>query len=267
MDQEFAYGYAGSGIVPLRRDPIDASEMCTQVLLGETFQIHEVKERWFGIQTDLDDYEGWVNRTECGTLSPGEYERWLENEERKPSWDYTYRAYSTEEEAILVPPGARLHFPDDKGAVKTPDGTFRPSREPVALSQQSPVQTALDFLGTPYLWGGRTDVGVDCSGLIQTIYLMNGVSIPADSWKQEAYFDRSVSTINDARRGDIIFFNPSKKRVSHVGFYLGDGRLLHASGKVRINNISKELSRDGESAEFNKRLANAIHSIYRSEIS
>ncbi len=237
--------------------------MCTQILLGETFRILETTDRWYRIETDFDSYRGWVNRSETSPLSTSEYKSWKRHADRVCSRYYTYRAYSSEREALIVPPGGRVVPVDENGGVQLPSGTYHPQSTVESLPEGSIMETALGFLGAPYLWGGRTDVGLDCSGLIQTVYLLYGRRIPCDSWKQEEYFEHPVKKLEHAARGDVIFFNPGKEKVSHVGFYLGEGVLLHASGKVRLNTIADMPGSDFDPGWFNERLAQSVHSIYR----
>ncbi len=264
MTNTFTYGYASSGIVPLRREQSDASEMCTQLLLGETFKILETSERWYRIETDFDRYTGWVNRSETSPLTTDDYESWTEDARRVTSWYYSYYGYEKAHNAILIPPGSRVIPEAKNGTVRLPHGVYKPNRSLNSLSKTSIIDTAMGFLGAPYLWGGRTDVGIDCSGLIQTVYLLHDRFIPCDSWKQEEYLSEPIEHLQQAQRGDIVFFNPSGEKVSHVAFYLGDGAVLHASGKVKINTIADWA--DGDYAEewYNERLAKSIHSIYRS---
>lgn len=263
MENTSTFGFAHSGIVPVRGEKSDASEMCTQILVGETFKILETTSRWYKIETDFDDYRGWVNRSETSPLSHFEYTSWKRHSDRMCSRYYTYRAFSSDREALVVPPGGRVVPVDEKGGVQLPSGTYHPQKPVAGLPEGSIVETAMGYLGTPYLWGGRTDVGVDCSGLIQNVYLLYDRRIPCDSWKQEEYFEYPVEKLERAERGDIIFFNPGKEKVSHVGFYLGDGVLLHASGKVRLNTIADMPESGYDQSWYNERLAQSIHSIYR----
>jgi cell wall-associated NlpC family hydrolase len=99
-------------------------------------------------------------------------------------------------------------------------------------------QLSAAWLNAPYLWGGRTILGVDCSGFVQVVYKMMGIDLPRDAW-QQAQEGTPVRKFNEAKAGDLAFFN-NKEDIVHVGILLGEGKIIHASGKVRIDTITKK---------------------------
>jgi cell wall-associated NlpC family hydrolase len=99
-------------------------------------------------------------------------------------------------------------------------------------------QLALPWLNAPYLWGGRTPLGVDCSGFVQVIYKMMGIDLARDAW-QQAQEGEAVGKFKDVQPGDLAFFD-NKEDIVHVGILLGDEKIIHASGKVRIDGINKK---------------------------
>jgi cell wall-associated NlpC family hydrolase len=99
-------------------------------------------------------------------------------------------------------------------------------------------QISLPWLNAPYLWGGRTPLGVDCSGFVQVIYKLMGIDLPRDTW-QQAQEGRPVEKFKDALPGDLAFFD-NKEDIVHVGILLDDKKIIHASGKVRIDGINKK---------------------------
>jgi cell wall-associated NlpC family hydrolase len=105
------------------------------------------------------------------------------------------------------------------------------------LTRQNIVQLVREFLGYPYFWGGRSPKGFDCSGLTQIVFSLYGISLPRDSWMQhrDALFcsDNPI----EAQAGDLYFFADNGTKITHVGFALGEGRIIHARGMVRENSL------------------------------
>jgi len=258
MSQETLYGFAATGIVPLRKDASDSSEMLTQVLLGETVKISELTERWARVTCDYDGYEGWTNRQELEIFGGDTYHSWKQNSAKIRSPHFSFRMFRQPDDVVLVPPGASIVVEDDR--IQLPNGIYHTKVNPVTLIEDEFLKTAKNFLGTPYLWGGRTDQGIDCSGFVQLVLSLHGMDIPRDSGKQHAFRKEKSKDIHDAEPGDLIYFNPSGDHISHVGFYLGDGDLLHASGKVKINHIVSDMENPGNYPE-NKRLENSVFAV------
>ena len=254
LDKYYDYCIASSGIVPLRKEASDASEMVSQIILGETATVREVKDRWIRIECHFDRYIGWVNRNQICFLKKDEYESWTRNPERYRSPYVTFFA-DDQNKAIMIPVSAFII--KDGNQIRLPFGTFRIRTRPNLLKQKNLLDTAFHFSGTPYLWGGRTETGIDCSGFIQTVHLLHGYVIPRDSKDQYKAVEIKSHDIKDARKGDIIYFNTTGRNVNHVGFYLGDGGVIHASGNVRLSNVLYE-RRNDHLYTFDKRLADHI---------
>lgn len=255
----FLYGYCISGTVPVRTSASDASEMDTQLLLGECFEVLSIEDRWLRVRTIHDKVEGWVNRNQTRFLQEDEFNNWINDSQKERS---PYRSFlaKSDIEAIMVPFGAEVIF--DDVTVTLPHGVYEVSSPPVLMKQLDLLSTAEQFLGIPYLWGGRTDTGVDCSGFVQIVYNMFGFNPPRNS-SQQVIIEGYKDTIHDAEVGDLIYFGESKEKITHVGFYLGDGTVLHASGYVKLNNLIFE-KRFENPYPFDKKLAEKIQYVQNS---
>lgn len=250
----YLYGYCISGTVPLRTSDSDASEMDTQLLLGECFEVLSIAERWVQIRTLTDKVEGWVNRVQVRFLNPNDFDAWL-NEPQKERSPYRSFLAVNDTDAILVPFGAEVVF--DDVSVTLPHGVYEVRNPPILLKQLDILETAKQFLGVPYLWGGRTDSGLDCSGFVQIIHNVFGYQIPRNSRAQAKLEPFKSADIRLAKPGDLIYFGETAEKISHVGFYLGDGTLIHASGHVKMNNLIYE-NRFVNPHPFDKRLVDRL---------
>jgi len=144
--------------------------------------------------------------------------------------------------------GVKLPLVSRKGSwieLKLPDGVNgwthgRQLQIQSAGTREGIAETARLFLGAPYLWGGRSTGGFDCSGFVQTVFELNGVNLPRDTYQQIDVGEKIGEDYNEAEKGDLVFFDNGKGTVSHIGIYLGDGRFIHSSGIVRINSLNSD---------------------------
>jgi hypothetical protein len=254
MSTPYRHGYARAGIVPVRIDASETSEMVTQLLLGETVGVLDESERWLRVRADHDAYEGWVGRSQVAEMGPAEHRAWTLHPERRRSPHQTYRV-GNGLDGLTVPAGA--HVVVTSGGIDLPNGSWDAHRERFTLTEHAILDTALNFRGTPYLWGGRTDTGIDCSGFVQLVFALHGYSLPRDAWQQRAFAEPSAADLSGSEAGDILYFSYDGIGTQHVGFHLGDGLVLHASGTVCIHNI-EPARRSMSRYLFNERLAGSL---------
>ena len=231
---DYEHAICPLSIVPVRRDPNDRSEQVTQWLFGETADVLERNGKWAKLRFLHDGYEGWVDVKQMAAA---------EDAEEKPVRSIEqFMHVSTASGALVVPFGAVLpsysagHFNMAKEQLAFPGRT-------TAQPNGTPVMRMLavkdQWLNTPYLWGGRSPFGVDCSGLTQMLFLVGGLPLPRDAW-QQAELGSQVDFIDLATTGDLAFFDNDEGRIIHVGVILEKKRILHASGRVRIDVIDHE---------------------------
>jgi len=215
-------------VAPVRQEPSDRAEQITQFLYSEGIAVLERREKWSLVRSQLDDYEGWVDNKQYRALPKGTF---------TPHFVHSRQAALANEKDVLWVPHGCLLLLDDQG--RSFDGRFAEPADIgsiLAPSGDSLLQTAQQYLNTPYLWGGRSLWGIDCSGLMQQLFRLHGIALPRDA-HQQATVGSDVLLIGEAQPGDLAFFDNNEGRITHVGLYLGQGLILHASGRVRIDKI------------------------------
>jgi cell wall-associated NlpC family hydrolase len=254
MANSHRYGRFISGIVPIRSDAGDPAEMVSQGLLGETFRILEETERWYRIELMFDGYLGWISKGQACETDASDHIAWTHHPERKPSPFHTYRV-SNGHETLLVPTGAAVIT--TAAGIELPQGAYERITPRHSILEHSLLDTALNFQGASYLWGGRTDSGIDCSGFVQAVFSLHGYSLPRDAWQQHDFAELKSRSLDDAEAGDLLYFSYADGKIHHVGFYMGDGYALHASGNVTIHTVDPAKRTTGRYS-FNERLATSL---------
>jgi gamma-D-glutamyl-L-lysine dipeptidyl-peptidase len=231
------YGICPLSVVPIRAAASDKSEMVSQLLFGETVEILESKGGWARIRCTWDNYIGWADAKQIKPLDFSEIQRHQKN-----------FAYSLElvqgamGEGHCLPITIGATLPDFDGMHFRLNGSsFTFSGQAITpkdtkLSSALILKIARRYLYAPYLWGGRSPMGIDCSGFTQIVFKMAGVAIPRDA-SDQVYVGETVDFIEQAQEADLAFFENSKGNISHVGILLNKNEIIHASGQVRIDKI------------------------------
>jgi hypothetical protein len=212
-------------IAPIRKEPSDRSEMVSQGLMGEELSILERQEKWTMVRMWIDGYEGWIDNKQ--------FEESNDVEQLTELTAPITRCVSTDGSSLWLPAAAGIPA---SWKIESTQIQLETGLNGVALS-------ANQFLNAPYLWGGRTILGIDCSGLTQLVFRLNGISIPRDAY-QQAEMGATISFIEEAHTGDLAFFDNAEGRIVHVGIVLrsedGQVQIIHASGKVRVDALDHQ---------------------------
>jgi len=228
------YGICNLSIVPLRLEATDTSEMVSQVLFGEHFEVLEKHDKWSKIQLQYDNYEGYIDNKQYGEISEDMFLK-LSNEHKTLSGEILDFFSDSKNNLTTIPIGCHLPFYDNEHFVI---GSSSYSYDGITYSGKLPkeeiINKAFLFLNSPYLWGGRTPFGIDCSGFTQMVYKLCGYHLQRDA-KDQATQGEVLSFIEESEPGDLAFFDNDEGIITHVGIIMKDYYIIHAHGKVRID--------------------------------
>ncbi len=246
------FGICLQSVIPVRAVPSHKSEMVTQVLFGEQYKVLQKDSNWLHIRLSYDNYEGWINIKQHCSLEEQEFIR-LFNEDPAVTIDLV-QLVSNETRQTVLPvmlgstlPGFDGHLFKIGRDTYSFDGlTSNPGLFDKAITpkerikiKQTIIDDAMLFLNAPYLWGGRTPFGIDCSGFIQMVYKLKRIKLLRDASLQ-ATQGEPLNFVSEAEPGDIAFFDNEEGNIIHAGLLMDKNRIIHASGKVRVDIIDHE---------------------------
>jgi len=223
------YGICNLSIVPLRLEPSDTSELVSQVLYGDHFKVLEQRKKWSRIRLDFDKYEGWIDNKQYREVSETDFSV-LVKSEAVYATDLVEFVQDANDSLYPISLGAALH-----GLTllnHTYDGHTTSGKQP----KDNLLNTAFLYINTPYLWGGKTPFGIDCSGFTQMVYKLNGYKLLRDA-SQQATQGEALSFIEESEPGDLAFFDNAEGNIVHVGIIMRDNYIIHAHGMVRIDRL------------------------------
>ena len=229
------FGICNISIASLRKEPFHESELVNQVLFGETFQIIEELKHWSKIKLTFDGYEAYVQNLQFAKISENLYK---DINETKSVFSGEIIDYVlNDNELFTIPLGAKLPFFSERN-FKLESHNLRYEGKTIdkSLSKEELINNAYIYLNTPYLWGGKSPFGIDCSGFTQMVYKLCGHQIPRDA-KDQAKIGEVLSFIEESEPGDLAFFDDENGEIIHVGIILNDYSIIHAHGIVRVDTL------------------------------
>lgn len=231
------FGICALAVIPVRSEPSDRSEMSTQLLFGDLFEIMEISGPWLKIRNQYDEYEGWVDFKQIRFLEPDLFFS-LNDRPFQVNRHHAMDIVSYADEKIYLPAGCSIiqtaeGMLEINGESYHFHGTFAPF---VFNNARELLDTARGYLGCPYLWGGRTFMGLDCSGFTQTVYKQHGIKLLRDTIQQSSQGEL-INLLSEGEPGDLAFFDHDDGVVAHVGILMDQTHVIHCSGKVRIDPI------------------------------
>jgi hypothetical protein len=226
LDQKHAFCLVS--VSPLRKEPKDSAEMVSQLLFGEIIEIHSVSGPWVEVTTLLDDYKGFVDSKHLLPLS----------EQDTLNWQGTYSNQYNINKEISTPWGKQIiscgSFIGSSPSFKIGDYSFEYTAEAQELN---PDIVLGNLINTPYLWGGKSSFGIDCSGLSQLFFRLSGINLPRDAY-QQAEIGKAI-TFGNHQKNDLSFFENKDGKIIHVGIIQENNKIIHASGRVRIDELDE----------------------------
>jgi cell wall-associated NlpC family hydrolase len=225
------YGICNLSIVPLRAEASDRSELVSQVLYGETFKVLESRKKWCRIRLHSDSYEGWIDTKQFIEISKDDYNE-LNESPTQLSSDLVNFITSEEGQLLIIAMGSNV------AACKFLNHVYEGHKVESPLPKAAIIDTALLYLNSPYLWGGKTPFGIDCSGFTQMVYNLCGYPLMRDASLQASQGE-ALSFIEESEPGDLAFFDNEEGTIIHVGIIMEDHHIIHAHGKVRVDRLDQ----------------------------
>jgi gamma-D-glutamyl-L-lysine dipeptidyl-peptidase len=235
------FGVCRLSVVAVRAEPSDKAEQVTQLLFGDHYEVTEQSKdkKWLRIKINFDQYEGWLDAKQHHPVSK-EYFDYFNRAEFKITIDLTSSMLYNKSPLIILM-GSMIPISSSELFKMEEQLAFNGEAKNVGQKREFEYlkNIALKYVNSPYQWGGKSPFGIDCSALTQIVYKICGYKLQRDSF-QQATQGKPVNSFHDHKPGDLAFFKNKEDKINHVGIILDNDRIIHASGRVRIDHINEE---------------------------
>jgi len=241
-------------VVPIRREPDETSEMVSQLFFGETFNIEQQTEKWAEIVTHWDQYSGWIDKKMLTEIQDNDFEK-LKKVPKTITLPVCTKIIEKKIRLLQLLPAGSVLYNFDSGLKNAffMSKSFTVEDYDNTLQNASVVEIAKQFLNAPYLWGGKTYFGIDCSGFSQLVYRLRSIPLPRDA-KDQALIGSDVNMVHEVNPGDLAFFDNEAGDIIHVGILIDSRTIIHASGKVKIDRFDQQGIYDIEQKKYSHKL-------------
>ena len=260
-------------VIPVRAEASEGAEQNTQILFGETFDILEEQPRWFRVRLHLDGQEGWVDAKMATPMSPAEFKTYRADYSSAAivAMPMAYAVSENNGQTIPLTAGTRLA----KYCITSPQPSTQGREIKIGrfevlgvgfridpgmvisksldLNEQNLLQAVRFFLNIPYLWGGKNAMGMDCSGFTQVIMSLFGKSLKRNASEQVTQ-GRKISDVSKVHAGDLLFFDHEDGKICHVGIAIDSERVIHCSGRVKVEKLDSKGIFNAETGEYSHHL-------------
>ena len=221
------HAFCNVALAPLRAENQDRSEMISQLIFGETIELLDVKDNWTFVKSIHDDYEGWIDTKQYKVI-----DKLFESKHLTFHLSHACQLNDLSFPLVLgskLPNFDGINFKIGKDKYIYNGKAVETEKNPLSNLKK----VALKYINAPYLWGGRSPYGIDCSGYTQMVFSFFNIALPRDAYLQ-ANIGETLNFAGEARLGDLAYFG-NEEKITHVGICLGESQIIHASGKVRID--------------------------------
>ncbi len=237
-------------MIPIRLDPSHRSEQTSQLLFGEKAEIVDHKDQWIKIKTFFDSYSGWIEYNSVVKIERSGYNR-ITMITTEPLSNCQYNGNN-----FQIAAGSEIPMLNHDKTFCLGGNSYRflgTTSVRKENSRSDILTTALKFINSPYVWGGRTALGIDCSGFTQIVFKIHGINLPRDA-KDQSKIGVEVDSLSEILPGDLIFFNNEEGAITHVGIAMNSEQLIHASVSVRIDKLDEKGIYNQERKEYSHSL-------------
>ena len=246
-------------IIPVRAEAREGAEQNTQMLFGELAEVIDEQPRWKRIRLESDGQEGWVDAKMITPMTDKEYAAYKKalKTAATVAFPMAYAMSENNGQTIPLTAGTRLtNYKDGRFEVLGVGFRIDPSMvitAPLELNQENLLKAVRFFINVPYLWGGKNALGMDCSGFTQTVMSLFGKALLRNASEQVTQ-GKPIKDLSKAKAGDLVFFDHEDDKISHVGIVIDPERVIHCSGRVKVEKLDSQGIFNAETGEYSHHL-------------